>query len=417
MRNSLLFYLITLLLWPVSRSNPIETLVVLMMENHSFDHFLGQLKDIRPDVDGSDASMCNPIDTSDDEQICVTHDGLFHTQEPENFIPDVNQQIYNIPFGTSPAPDASPNMKGFVANYVRYRGKDKAAEIMQGLNQSTLPVLYTLVQEYAISDRWFSSVPGSTFPNRNFLHAATAGGVVNNDIPPLGYPLTTTFEKLHAINVSYGIYSASPIPSTILYRYFRSPLRRPGTTMDQFYIDAEKGVLPSYTYIEPALFGVDQRLRNDQHPHAGSFYDIRRGELFYKQVYEALRASPQWNNLLFLLVWDEHGGFFDHVAPPTDVANPDGITDPSFDFTRLGIRVPAILISPWIPKGLLIPQTDIFEHSSVPSTLHELFGMDHLTARDRSARPFHTYANLSEPRTDCIKTLPNPAWQFDASYS
>ncbi|KAG0168753.1 hypothetical protein DFQ29_010017, partial [Apophysomyces sp. BC1021] len=341
------------------------------------------------------------------------------TEEPENFIPDVDQQLFNLDYGVQPRKNATPNMQGFVANYAMYRGEKRAAEIMRGLNESTLPVLYTLAKEYAVSDRWFSSVPGSTYPNRNFLHAATSGGVVTNDFPTLGYPFTTTFEMLDQIHVDYGVYSASPIPSTILFRYFRSPFRTPGKGMDEFFTDARSGKLPSYTYVEPAMYGVDQRLRNDQHPHAGKFYDIRRGEQFYKQVYEALRDGPQWNDLLFLLVWDEHGesislpGFFDHVPPPSGIPNPDNITNPTFDFTRLGIRVPAILISPRIPRGFVIPSSETFEHASVPSTLHALFSMPFLTFRDRSARPFHTYANLSIPRNDCISKLPDPAWNLD----
>lgn len=93
--------------------------------------------------------------------------------------------------------------------------------------------------------------------------------------------------------------------------------------------------------------------------------------------------------------------------------NPDGITDPTFDFTRLGIRVPALLISPRIAKGLVLPQSHILEHASVPSTLHALFGMPHLTKRDAKANTFHQFANLEEPRTDCIIELPKPAWDLD----
>ncbi|KAI9490203.1 phosphoesterase family-domain-containing protein [Zychaea mexicana] len=251
---------------------------------------------------------------------------------------------------------------------------------------------------------------GSTFPNRNFLHAATAGGVVDNTIPKLGYPLKTIFEALDDTNVSYGIYSASPMPSTLLFRYFRSPFRSPGKGMDEFYQACKSGTLPSYVFLEPAMYGIDERLRNDQHPHAGAFYDIRRGERFYKEVYEALRASPQWNDMLFLLVWDEHGGFYDHVPPPNNVPNPDGITHPTFDFTRLGIRVPAVFISPRIPRGMLAPKSDVFEHSSVSSTIHELFRTPYLTKRDAVSKPFHAYANLTEPRTDCVVTLPEPAY-------
>lgn len=221
--------------------------------------------------------------------------------------------------------------------------------------------------------------------------------------------------------------------------------------MDQFYEDCRNGNLPPYTFLEPAMFGVDQRLRNDQHPHAGAYYDIRRGEQFYKRVYEALRAGPQWNDTLFLLTWVSSLTVCDIMiiimrrvrmnmvvsmimlcrksitallirlfprlrtgsVSPDHVVNPDGKTHPTFNFTRLGIRVPAVLISPRVPKGLVLPKTDIFEHASVPSTLHALFNMPYLTRRDANALAFHGYANLSEPRTDCPETLPDPAWNMD----
>ncbi|ORZ19826.1 phosphoesterase family-domain-containing protein [Absidia repens] len=338
------------------------------------------------------------------------------TQEPENFIYDNNQQIYNVDFGSSPSKSSKATMGGFLSNFLLYRDSKYADEIMRGLNQSTLPVLYTLAKEYAISDRWFSSVPGSTFPNRNFLHAATSGGVVNNDIPKLGYNFTTIFEVMDQRSISYGIYTASPVPYTYMFRYFRSPktiTKKPFHNMETFYNDCQKGQLPSYVYLEPAMFGLDERLRNDQHPRAGSFYDLRRGELFYKQVYEAIRKSPQWESILFLLVWDEHGGFYDHVPPPTNVVNPDGIVHPTFDFTRLGIRVPAIMISPWIQRGLVLPQNHQLEHASISSTLHDLFGTPYLTRRDQQANTFHQFANLASPRSDCPVSLPEPAWQFD----
>ncbi|KAI8334978.1 phosphoesterase [Chlamydoabsidia padenii] len=308
-------------------------------------------------------------------------------------------------------------MGGFLSNFILYRDPKYASEIMQGLNQSTLPVLYTLAQEYAISDRWFSSVPGSTFPNRNFLHAATSGGIVNNDIPKIGYNMTTVFEVMDQHAVNYGIYTASPFPYTSLFRYFRRPtMLQKYQNMDAFYKDSQAGRLPSYVYLEPAMFGLDDRVRNDQHPRANAFYDLRRGEQFYKKVYESIRSSPQWESILFLLVWDEHGGFYDHVAPPSNVVNPDGIVDPTFDFTRLGIRVPAIMISPWIERGLVLPRAHQLEHASVSSTLHALFGTPYLTRRDQQANTFHQFANLSVPRSDCPLILPEPAWQYDKEY-
>ncbi|CAO3617299.1 unnamed protein product [Cunninghamella echinulata] len=216
--------------------------------------------------------------------------------------------------------------------------------------------------------------------------------------------------------VSYNIYTVSPVPYTYLFRYFRTAKSLKNIKhhdIETFYLDCKNGNLPSFVYLEPSMFGVDQRLRNDQHPRANAFYDLRRGELFYKQIYEAIRSGPQWKNILFLLTWDEHGGFYDHYPPPTNVVNPDGKSDPTFNFTRLGIRVPAVLISPWIPKGFVLPKEHTLEHASVSSTIHSLFGTPYLTRRDQQANTFHQFANLSTPRDDCPMKLPDPAWEYD----
>jgi phospholipase C len=121
--------------------------------------------------------------------------------------------------------------------------------------------------------------------------------------------MTTIFERMDQQGIPYGIYTAGPFPYTTLFRYFRQPtkLEKHGS-MEDFYNDCKAGTLGSYVYLEPAMFGLDYRLRNDQHPRANAYYDLRRGELFYKQVYEAVRSSPQWESMLLVLVWDEHGG-------------------------------------------------------------------------------------------------------------
>jgi phospholipase C len=173
------------------------------------------------------------------------------------------------------------------------------------------------------------------------------------------------------------------------------------------------GDTPTYNFIEPKyeLIG-NYKNGNSQHP----FGDVRAGELLIKQVYETLVASPVWGQSLFVIVYDEHGGFYDHVAPP--VAVPPGDTTPSgikskygFRFDQYGVRVPALFISPYIPKGTVIkakPDSQ-FDHSSIVRTLCDLWDLEPLTNRDRSARSILPELNLTDaPRTDAIATLPDP---------
>ena len=152
-------------------------------------------------------------------------------------------------------------------------------------------------------------------------------------------------------------------------------------------------------------------LKNDNHPP----HSIKEGEKFLKMVYETLRSSPQWNQTLFLLTYDEHGGFYDHVPPPL-APKPDHATThnslPNFDFDRLGVRVPTIVISPWVEKGNVIrgpsPSGGHFEHSSIAATVKKVFGLKyHLTRRDAWAATFDVAVTRKSPRTDCPMKLPD----------
>ncbi|KAK4364332.1 hypothetical protein RND71_015690 [Anisodus tanguticus] len=178
----------------------------------------------------------------------------------------------------------------------------------------------------------------------------------------------------------------------------------------------KEGRLPNYVVIEQRYFDLKALPGNDDHPS----HDVFEGQKFVKEVYEALRSSPQWNEMLFVIIYDEHGGFFDHVpTPDTGVPSPDGIvgtTAPyNFQFDRLGVRVPAIMISPWIERGTVLHKpsgpyaSSEFEHSSIPATVKKIFNLgDFLTKRDAWAGTFDTAITRTTPRTDCPETLPEP---------
>ncbi|GMN61540.1 hypothetical protein TIFTF001_030629 [Ficus carica] len=178
----------------------------------------------------------------------------------------------------------------------------------------------------------------------------------------------------------------------------------------------EEGKLPNYVVIEQRYFDLLSLPANDDHPS----HDVSEGQKFVKQVYEALRASPQWNEILFLILYDEHGGFYDHVPTPvTGVPSPDDIVGPApynFKFDRLGVRVPAILVSPWIERGTVLhgpsgpfPSSQ-FEHSSIAATVKKIFNLPNfLTKRDEWAGTFESvFLSRTAPRADCPVTLPEP---------
>jgi len=187
--------------------------------------------------------------------------------------------------------------------------------------------------------------------------------------------------------------------------------------ISKFYDDVKAGTLPSYSFLEPRYFEIPDIPANDQHPD----HDVGEGDRLFKSLYEAIRNGPLWNKTLFLITYDEHGGFFDHVPPPTGVPSPDGKvshdTTPSFDFTRLGVRVPTLAISPWIKKGTIVHEPvngTHYEHSSVVATVRKMLVPDqpYLTKRDAWAQTFEWLVDtMDSPRTDCPTELPEAPTQ------
>ncbi|KAI8545606.1 hypothetical protein RHMOL_Rhmol07G0052600 [Rhododendron molle] len=358
-----------------TNSCPIKTVVVLVQENRSFDHMLGWMKSLNPEIDGVTGKESNPLSTSDS------------------------------------------NSPGRV-----YYGMSEV--VMNGFKPEMVPVYKELVSEFAVCDRWFASIPTLTQPNRLYVHSATSYGATANDNKMMveGYPQKTIFESVEEAGLSFGIYYQYP-PSTLFYRNLRK--LKYINNFHQFDLDfrrhCEEGKLPNYVVVEQRYFETKFLAGNDDHPS----HDVSEGQKFVKHVYEALRSSPQWNEILFVVLYDEHGGFYDHVpTPDTGVPSPDGIVGPppyNFRFDRLGIRVPAILISPWIERGTVLHEpsgpysTSQFEHSSIPATVKKIFNLpEFLTKRDAWAGTFEVVLNRSSPRTDCPVTLPEPVKMRDS---
>ncbi|CAL0311989.1 unnamed protein product [Lupinus luteus] len=411
--------------------NPIKTVVVLVMENRSFDHILGWMKKLNPNIDGVTGSEFNLLSADDPNSIrfMFKDTAEYVDPNPGHRFDAIKEQI----FGSQTAYVDPAPMSGFVQQAHSIDNSNKLAEhVMSGFTPDKVAVYKTLISEFALFDRWFSSVPTSTQPNRLYVHSATSHGATNNAALHLvkGYPQRTIFDNLHEAGLKFGIYFQNA-PTTLFYRSLRK--LKYLSTFHQYHLsfkrDAKKGKLPNYVVIEPSYFDTKILPGNDDHPS----HDVYRGQMLVKEVYETLRASPQWNQTLFLITYDEHGGFYDHVPTPLrGIPSPDGIqSSENFNFDRLGVRVPTIAISPWIEKGTPLhvneklrncygdavvhgakgpTSTSEYEHSSIPATVKKIFNLPNfLNKRDEWAGTFEgIFQTRNEPRTDCPWNLPSP---------
>jgi len=384
----------------MNTKNPhIEHIIVLMMENRSFDHMLGYLPG-GDKLSGKEYNLVNPADPASEKVFVSDDSGYITALNPLHDVVSVEKQEYgDVGKIVSPAP-----MNGFVKVQIENAKGDVAEgkKIMRCFDPARIPALTTLAREFVLCDHWHASVPGPTWLNRFFAHAATSDGVSSDD-PTHVYKMKTLFDLLfengHTWNVYYG-----DIPQCIILQHGGDALGH-FKKFYHFYKDLQQGELAEYTFIEPRFIDFHHWKATDQHPP----HDVRLGEYLIAEVYEALRASSYWEKSLLVVLYDEHGGFFDHIPPPDPVANPDGkvANTPPFDFTRLGVRVPAILVSPWVEKGKV--DSTIYEHASIPATVRSVFDLPKaLTARDRKANTFEKNLSRTTPRKDTPTTLPVP---------
>ncbi|HYX49673.1 MAG TPA: alkaline phosphatase family protein, partial [Ktedonobacteraceae bacterium] len=337
--------------------------------------------------------------------------------DPRHEFNDVKEQLCGAG-GTYP----HINNSGFVTSYSKL-DPSHPGEIMKCYAPDQLPVLTTLAQEFAVCEHWFSSMPGPTWPNRFFVHAASSGGL-DHSPPPLtsveslllkGYTFEhgTIFDRLDKANLSWTIYKGDAFPQALSISGMNiRALEGRFRDFDDFRGDVNNpNFTTSYIFIEPNYGHVlsgDFTDGNSQHPKD----DVTRGEGLLKTIYETIRNSPHWENSMLIITYDEHGGFYDHVVPPQTVAPGDAITDPAnntnhFDFKQLGVRVPAVIISPLIPRGVI--DATVYDHTSVLATIESIFGFAPLTERDKQANTLnHLFSHIT-PRTDAITTLPAPA--------
>lgn len=381
-----------------NKSFPIEHLVVLMLENRSFDRMLGYLGR-GEGLSGKEYNRLDPSDPSS-EKVFVDKRGGYITQpDPAHDLVSVEKQLFGRVEVVNPAP-----MSGFVQVHVdTAQGDIEAGEkIMDCFDPAMIPALRTLAEEFCLCDHWFAAVPGPTWMNRFFAHCATSDGTVAAELTH-AYEMRNIYDLLDESGVSWNVYYGD-VPQCIVLRRLWEKLEH-FRKFERFHTDLENGELARYTFIEPRYISFHEWKANDEHPP----HDVSLGEYLIAEVYDTLRASPLWEKSLLVVLYDEHGGFYDHVSPPVGVPNPDGkvCANPPFDFTRLGVRVPAVLVSPFVERGKV--DSTVYEHSSLPATIRVLFNLpESLTARDREANTFEKNLTRSTPRTDTPATLPVP---------
>jgi len=388
----------------------LKHIVVLMMENRSFDHMLGSLKAVDQRIDGVTDQMSNPDTTG--AQVKPQPLAQFQGQldpDPDHHFPAVDLQI----FGGDTSPNRVANMQGFVKSYFNQQ-KDvgHSQKIMYYFAQKQLPVLTTLALEFAVFNCWFASIPGPTICNRAFAHYGTSFGQIGMDVFYVKEPYKSIYERMVAANHTAKIYYYDTTSSTMEVVNLLQNEPKLFGTYQQFLTDCQGGTLPEYSFVEPNYNDHDgddgEEVASDQHPD----HDIRAGENFIASIYNAIKANADlWQSTALLVVYDEHGGTFDHVVPPPCSPNtPDGFsasandtgTGMPFAFDRLGVRVPAILISPWVPKATVVDGRT-FEHASIPATVTKYFlgSYAQRTAREAAADTFLDLLSLDAMRQDC----------------
>jgi len=400
----------------------INHIVVLMLENRSFDNVFGFHPD--PRIDGLTAvTHSNPVDPSQAGSAPVVAQASAPGAipfDPGHEFDDVHQQLYGVVPGPGPLPVAPLTLDGFVASANRAAAVAKLPGqgdvVMAGFAPGQLPVLSALAAQGALFNYWHAPLPGPTWPNRFFVHAATSGGLTQSpdDLQMTGgfaFAAGTIYERLSAANQRWRIYHDG-LPQAAGITSLRWSYLDPFTTtfrdMEHFENDLRAQDLASYTFIEPRYdTGGNFVGGNSMHP----CNDVAAGEALIQRVYEALfdpQVSAFCADTMLIITCDEHGGFYDHVPPPVAVAPEDGGTHANphgFAFDRYGVRVPALVISPYTAPGTVIgtdpgnPGTR-FDHTSILATLATRFGLAPLTKRDAAASDLSCALTLRVARTD-----------------
>lgn len=381
---------------------PIQHLFVLMLENRSFDHLFG-CSGI-PGIVAATAQHTNAYNGA----VYAFGGGAPDPMptDPGHEFTDVVEQLCGTGVKLAPGQAYPPiDNSGFVANYATTRTEGAppqpadAGTIMLGVDTPRqTPALYRLATAFVLCDGWHASLPGPTWPNRYFVHGASSAGLDHSPtsaemaawegVDGFSYPNGSIFDALGKGH--YRLYQddagdlSGRIPQVASIKgisFFDVD------DLSHFEADLAAGYTARYTFIEPSYGDVAHETYENgssQHP----MDSLAAGDQLAARVYNAIRNSPLWQSSMLVILYDEHGGFYDSVRPGSAIAPNDGATSTlnanGFLFDVYGVRVPAIVVSPWVAQG----QVDhtVYDHSSIPATIERLFGLAPLTARDGAAR-------------------------------
>jgi phospholipase C len=340
----------------------IDHVVVVMMENRSFDHMLGWL----PGADGKQAGLTY-----------VDRAGL--PRSTHALAPDYQGCAH-------PDPDHS-----YAGGRIEYDGGACDGWLRAGDNDeyaigyyeaSDEPFFAQSTPDWTVCDRYFAAILGPTFPNRMYQHAAQTDRLSNTFEPSV---LPTIWDRLATAGLS-GRYYFQDAPFLALWGPKYLPITR---HYRSFLLACATGRLPHVSYVDPRFIEELTGTTSDDHPHA----DIRNGQAFLNQVYMAVTTSPAWKRTLLVINYDEWGGFFEHVPPDTAPIPPASLAAGDTDGRR-GFRVPCLLISPYATRGLVTH--DVFDHTSVLRFIEWRWGLEPLTVRDETANNLASALDLSK---------------------
>jgi phospholipase C len=366
---------------PAPQQSGIEHIVVVTMENRSFDHFLGWL----PGADGKQAGLSY----FDKNSVAHSTYGL---------APDFTGCPHPDPdhsYGGSRVAYNNGKMNGFL------RAGSNDVFSIGYYSQPDMPFYGALAQEYMVCDRYFASILGPTFPNRMFLWAAQTDRLTDSVSIS---SLPTIFDRLQAAGISHRYYFNN-LPYLALWgtKYLGST-----SPFVQFLLQAETGLLPAVSFVDPNYTITDNGSGNDDHPHA----DIRNGDAFLSQVFQAVSGGPGWHKTVLVINFDEWGGFFEHVAPPRVAAANNVDPDQVNGQVLLGFRVPPVIASPFTRNTGSSPLVNhtVFDHTSVLKLIEWRWGLQPLTPRDASPQigNLATAMNFTSPNSG-LPGLPSPS--------
>ena len=369
---------------PNPADSGIEHIVAVTMENRSFDHFFGWMTN----ADGKQAGL-SYLDPS-----------------------GVSHPTYSLSGNYTGCPSADPD-HSYAGARIEYDGGKMDGFLLDTANdtycigyygEKDIPFYAALAQNYTTCDRYFPSILGPTFANRMFIHAAQTDRLTDS-IALTSLP--TIWDSLAAAGVSHAYYFNN-VPYLALWGLKYVGITK---TYSQFQSDAANGTLPSVAFLDPRYTVLDDGTGNDDHPHA----DIREGDKFLYDVFQAVSKGPKWSSTVLVINFDEWGGFFEHVPPPRAQAANNVDTDIVDGKTLLGMRVPTVVASPWSlgSPGNPLVNSLVYDHTSVLKLIEWRFGIPPLTPRDASSDVNNlAYALNFASMIPEVPSLPKPQTPF-----